>query len=101
WEKVGRNSQPPNGVVANVARDGWKRNGRNRVAVGERFLDDHPGVARSSQPWAFGRNPVGIPGRRPRTIPKGLRPPAQGWRATPTLGARSEMKTTPTALRLM
>src|SRR6266550_7696821 len=35
----------------------------------------------------------------PRTIPKGLRPPAQGWRATPTLGARSVMETTPTALR--
>src|SRR5213083_1585848 len=34
-----------------------------------------------------------------RTIPKGLRPPAQGWRPTPTLGARSEMETKPTALR--
>src|SRR5216110_2460541 len=33
-----------------------------------------------------------------RTIPTGYRPPAQGWRATPTLGARSEMETTPTAL---
>src|SRR6266496_5454275 len=41
-------------------------------------------------------------GRRPalRTIPKGLGPPAQGWRATPTLGARSEIESTPTALWL-
>src|SRR5438876_3121133 len=33
-----------------------------------------------------------------RPIPKGLRLPAQGWRETPTLGACSEMETTPTAL---
>src|SRR6266699_5117787 len=43
------------------------------------------------------------PGRRrrrpaPQTIPKGLQPPAQGWRATPTLSARSEMQSTLTAL---
>src|SRR5205809_6096407 len=30
----------------------------------------------------------------------GLGPPAQGWRATPTLGARSEIESTPTALWL-
>src|SRR5947209_19908046 len=40
--------------------------------------------------------------RRPalRTIPKGLGPPTQGWRATPTLGARSAIESTPTALWL-
>ena len=49
-----------------------------------------------------GKAPAGHRRHRPafRTIPKGLRPPAQGWRATPTLGARSEIESTPTALWL-
>ena len=35
-----------------------------------------------------------------KSLSKGLGPPAQGWRATPTLGARSEIESTPTALWL-
>ena len=35
WKSRLGNGNNANGVVANVTREGWKRNGRNRVAVGE------------------------------------------------------------------
>jgi len=37
----------------------WRKKGRNRVAVDDYFRH-FPRVARSSQPWALGRNPFGI-----------------------------------------
>ena len=71
-----------------------------------RCLPRLPVVSVSLRPPANIWHPSGMPagrrGHRPalRTIPKGLGPPAQGWRATPTLGARSEIESTPTALWL-
>src|SRR5207245_1365556 len=77
--------------------EGAKRLRAHDTPTGARFSEpQHPRTIRS----AAGRRRCR--GRKPalRTIPKGLGPPAQGWRATPTLGARSEIESTPTALWL-
>jgi len=101
-----KHSQPQRGcghfasVRARVVR-------HNPVGVGI-FCWRSPRVARASQPWASGRNPVGILGWRkrvggvmksnrirPRSIPKGLCPPAQGWRARAYLGSSSNKHSQP------
>src|SRR5438876_5700899 len=77
-----------------IQKEGAKRLRAHDTPTGARVSEpQHPRTIRS----AAGRRR-----RRPalRTIPKGLGPPAQGWRATPTLGARSEIESTPTALWL-
>ena len=52
-----------NAVVANMARD--VRTGMAATALRlKMFVGRFPRVARASQPWALGRNPVGILGWR-------------------------------------
>jgi len=105
-----------NAAVANVARDG--RTGMAATALRLKILAGRiPSVARASQPWALGRNPVGILGwlRRHKIMCNSLAwqnqivfgrnqsqrdcdlQPKVGAPA-PTLGSRSEMETTSTRL---
>ena len=66
-----------NGHNANcVAARGQQRVGRNRVAVGD-VCRSSPRVVASLQPWALGRNPVGILGTRGGRAGRRNRP--VGW----------------------
>src|SRR5439155_25972013 len=66
-----------NGHNANgVAARGEQRIGRNRVAVGD-VCRSSPRVVASLQPWALGRNPVGILGTRGGRAGRRNRP--VGW----------------------
>jgi hypothetical protein len=66
---LGHQSNKPNNLneVVAVRMLTMKQNGHNRVAVGT-FIGRSPRVAQSAQPWALGRNPVGI--LRWRDIPR-------------------------------
>ena len=55
WVVTTKNHEPQRGF----GREGVGLAGRNPVGVGI-YRDGTPRVARSSQPWAGGRNPVGI-----------------------------------------
>jgi hypothetical protein len=52
-----------NVVVANVARDGQNEMAATALRLGM-LVGRLPRVARAAQPWALGRNSVGIHGRR-------------------------------------
>src|SRR6266576_1376029 len=82
-----------NAGVSNVPRDGVNGKGRNRVAVGDVWWTMTQGSSclatlgfgtesRWDSRMARARDGVMKSNRvRARTIPKGLRPPAQGWRS--------------------
>ena len=53
------NGNNANGVVANVTRPDGNELAATALRLGM-FLGRRPRVARPSQPWALGRNPVGI-----------------------------------------
>ena len=59
WVRHGDKSQPQRGCALFANRNGNPAGGHNRVAVAN-LPNQLPKVARSSQPWAGGRNPFGI-----------------------------------------
>jgi putative transposase len=83
-ENVRRKSQPNGGCGQRHTHDRRKRNAATAWRLGNLFHDD-PKVARSSQPWADGHNPLGLndarrrfalanrtPIHHPRSMPQSL-----------------------------